>query len=103
MKCVLGSDEMINKKNDCKCFVFLVSNNWGIFFYIKKNILRRIKTCSKVLFHLLNSEVAFPKVSGLNMLRLKKDINRYLNSWSAIPHICHESHENSRVNFFWPV
>ena len=20
-----------------------------------------------------------------------------------IPHICHESHENSRVNFFWPV
>ena len=25
-------------------------------------------------------------------------------SWlQAIPHICHESHENSRVNFFWPV
>ena len=21
----------------------------------------------------------------------------------TIPHICHESHENSRVNFFWPV
>ena len=22
---------------------------------------------------------------------------------TGIPHICHESHENSRVNFFWPV
>ena len=21
----------------------------------------------------------------------------------SIPHICHESHENSRVNFFWPL
>ena len=21
----------------------------------------------------------------------------------SIPHICHESHENSRVNFFWPM
>ena len=21
----------------------------------------------------------------------------------CIPHICHESHENSRVNFFWPL
>ena len=24
------------KKNDCKCFVFLVSNNWGIFFTSRK-------------------------------------------------------------------
>ena len=32
---------------------------------------------------------------------IKKELKTQLVSF--IPHICHESHENSRVNFFWPV
>ena len=37
-------------------------------------------------------------------LSLLKIIEFWLESASInIPDICHESHENSRVNFFWPV
>ena len=34
-----------------------------------------------------------------------KEAKCYAARWylAPIPHICHESHENSRVNIFWPV
>ena len=33
----------------------------------------------------------------------ESDVDRHDDDDDHIPHICHESHENSRVNFFWLV
>ena len=40
----------------------------------------------------------YPNTSSIFSNRSKAN-----NKTPIIPDICHESHENSRVNFFWPV
>ena len=42
--------------------------------------------------------------SQVKSFRLKAQIRHAIFfDGPGIPHICHESHENSHVNFFWPV
>ena len=31
------------------------------------------------------------------------NVAKWQGKGGGIPHICHESHENYRVNFFWPL